>query len=201
MTLHYLGNCGPDDGVRSWRRRASALAGTLLAASCPVLLHEVAAGRRRAVWPGLIVDILVARSRSMGRRCIGVGALLHLYRALFGGVGPSTPLGTGVSGVIMLPYLWWLTPVWEGFRMDAPMRVGNPRACLVDGGAIPDAGTVFISALLLGGLVLPWPSVVSGMDLAGLWSVLLDGGDGPGNSMDQGRRSDFISFGLVVERS
>lgn len=151
--------------------RTSALAATLLAATCPVLLHEVAGGRTLSgvVWPGLLSWMLLLRGRDRWAGvCIGLQGLCYIYTGLLFGLVAlilRPRRGLALAGLLMLPYLWWLAPVWDSLRMDAP-DAGHSSVPL--GGLLggwwgrPQMPERFLfQPLLLAGLALPGMSSIN----------------------------------------
>ncbi len=125
---HHLANLG---GVIALGRAAGlrglslAVAGLLVGAS-PLMLHEVAGGRTLsgAVWPGLLALACLLRGRSVAAGLlIGIQALLYVYNGLVVFVialllAPSW--GLLAVAVPLVPYLWWLLPVFSGTGSAAP---------------------------------------------------------------------------------
>jgi hypothetical protein len=156
--------------------RLSALVGALLLASCPLMLHEIAGGRTLSgvAWPGLCALALLLRGKGLwAGLLIGLQGLCYIYTGLLFGLvalvlRPSR--GLVMAALPMLPYLWWLSPVWSGLQGDAPPAGHSsvPLGGLLSGwwGTPQMPERFLLQPLLLAGLALPW---MKGMDRRRAW--------------------------------
>jgi hypothetical protein len=108
-------------------RFGGAVAAGVLVAATPVMLHEVAGGRglSGAVWPGLLAMSCAWRGQSLRAGLwVGVQGLCYLYTGALVGLlvlvlRPSVGLVVG-AGLVMGPYLAWLSPLLGGVHGRPP---------------------------------------------------------------------------------
>ncbi|NOY24503.1 MAG: hypothetical protein GXP62_01385, partial [Oligoflexia bacterium] len=94
----------------------------------PVMLHEIAGGRTLsgAVWPGLLALGLLAQGRIqsvLGGLLIGLQGLFYVYTGLLFGLVAlilCPAWGLLAAAIPMIPYLWWLSPVWSDAQTRPP---------------------------------------------------------------------------------
>jgi hypothetical protein len=170
---HHLGNIG----AMLWLARVagagrlSSLAGAMLLASCPLMLHEISGGRTLSgvAWPGLCGLALLLRGKGLwAGLLIGIQGLCYVYTGLLFGLVALVlrpTRGLFSAALIMLPYLWWLSPVWSGLQGEAPPAGHSsvPLGGLLSGwwGSPQMPERFLFQPLLLAGLALPWMKGVS----------------------------------------
>lgn len=118
MLGHHLGNVA----ATVWLARSaqaqgpSATVAGALVAACPVMLFEIGMGHTltAAVWPGLLALAFLVRGQStLAGLLIGLQGLCYLYTGLAFGIAAvllRPRKGLAAAFVIIVPYLWWLSP-------------------------------------------------------------------------------------------
>ena len=163
--------------------RFAAIGATCLVASCPVMLHEIAGGRTLSgvAWPGLLGLALLLRNKApWAGLLIGIQGLCYIYTGLLFGLVALVlrPHRSLVFAALpILPYLWWLEPVWGSLRGEAPPAGHSslPLGGLLSGWwGVPNLTERFLfQPFLLLGFALPF---VRGIERLKAWKWVGLGG-------------------------